>query len=218
MVLLARSCLVGLLIASLIAAPAAGSSARPVGVVVQAEHASVGQAGAIAGAPVFTGDTVRTEHGGTLRILVGTAQIYLLTNSAAKLSDGSQGTSATLLRGTLGFTSSGKEAVGVRAGQALIHPQKAQPTYGQVTQLSPTELVVSSYRGPLEIETAIGENLIVPEATSYRVLLGSGSQKPEGTGSGGAMSASTKMILIGAGIAAGVVVAVVLKQVLASRN
>ena len=218
MLSLARTCLIGLLLASLIAAPAAASTARPLGVVVQAERASIGPAGAIAGATIFAGDTLVTESAGSLRVRLGAVQIYLLTSSAAKLGDDSQGIGATLLRGTVGFTSSGKEVVGLRASLALIRPQKTQPTYGQVTLLSPTELVVTSYRGPLQIEINTGEIFTVPEATSYRVILANTSQKPEGTGSAGAISATTKMILIGVGVAAGVVVAVVLKQVLASRS
>jgi len=116
---------------------------------------------------------------GALRIRAGAAQIYLLADSAAILADAAPGLSAQVVRGALGFSSSGTERIEVRASDAVIRPKNAQPVHGQVSLINSDELVVTSYRGSLEI--VVGDQLVtLTEASSFRVVLEPEPQGPEG--------------------------------------
>ncbi len=202
--LLLRTCLVGLLVASLVEAPVLASPSAPLGVVIEAEHARLGTAQAFGGATVFAGETLATEPAGKLRVRVGTAQLYLSADSAAALSDAAAGLSAALVRGTLGFSSSGTDRIEVRASDAIIRPKTAQPTHGQVTLVSPDEVVVTSYSGALEI-LVDGEVYSVPAASSSRVILEDTPQEPEGAGKESAKHRRALLYtLVVAGVAAGV--------------
>ena len=212
---LLRTFLIGLLVASLVEAPVLAAPAKGVGVVLQAEHARLGTAGALAGATVFAGDRFATQAGGTLRIRVGAAQIHLLADSAATLNETARGASAALMRGTAAFLSSGNEAIEIHALRARIRPQTPQPTHGEVAVVSANELLVSSYRGPLEVSLE-SETYFVPEGTSYRVLLEAEPQGPEGAGKD-AMSAAAKMIIAGAAVA-GLIVAIVVWRAVISPD
>jgi hypothetical protein len=71
---------------------------------------------------------------------------------------------------------------------AVIRPKTSKPTIGQVTVLSPKELIVKSTRGSLTIavEDDVRE---IPEGGAYRVILdpdpAADPQGPRGAGSKG---------------------------------
>jgi hypothetical protein len=89
----------------------------------------------------------------------------------------------------------------MQASEARLRPQGNVPTQAQVTLLSPTELLVTARRGALEI-TVGEETEMVPEATSYRVLLS--PPDPQGPRGAGAKPAGHKkmiLVLVAAGSA-----------------
>ncbi len=105
--MLMRSCLIGLLISTLVGAPVRAAGTQPLGVVLQADRAHLGAGEAQNGASVFAGDILTTEQTGTLRVRLGAAQLALLPNSSAAMGQAAGATSALLERGTLIFSSSG---------------------------------------------------------------------------------------------------------------
>ncbi len=176
-----RTCLVGLLVACLVQIPAWGLSPQPLGTVLDAEQARLDSAAAVDGATVFAGDTAETTPGGSLRLRIGAAQVYLPASSAVRLTGSASDLTGTIVRGSVGFASSGSEAIAVRAGEMTIRPQTPQPTRAQVTLVGPNELLVTSYRGPLAVELD-GEVYSVAPGSTYRLLMVADSQEPQGEG------------------------------------
>lgn len=200
-----RSCLIGLLISTLVGAPVQAAGTQPLGVVLQADRAHLGAGEAQNGASVFAGDILTTEQTGTLRVRLGAAQLALLPNSSAAMGQAAGATSALLERGTLIFSSTAANSIEVRASEARIRPTTAQ-ALAQVTLVGPLEFLVTSQRGTLEV-TIGNEVHTVPEATSYRVVVdawaaGDSSQRP--APSGRSRFLLIALILIGTGTAYGV--------------
>ena len=165
---LARILLVAFLISALLDFPALGAPAKALGVVIQAQRAQLGDVAAVNGATVYASDSLATGTEGSLRLSVGATQLYLLSSSSATLNDASLGVSATLVKGTAGFSSNGG-GIEVRTPQFVIRTKTSQPTHGRVTITSRNELLVTSFRGPLEV-VADGEVFPLAEGHTYRVV------------------------------------------------
>jgi len=155
--------------ASVMAAPAP-SVASPAGVIVQADHASLGHDAAANGTSVFDGDRLATEASGSLRLRFGASQAYLTPQSSAVIHPSAQGFGADLTGGTIVVSSALGERFDVLADGAQIHPATGQPTVAQVTMVSANELILSSRKGALEVAVE-GEMKTVPEGSSYRMII-----------------------------------------------
>ncbi len=166
---LIRTCLVCLLIVALVDLPALSAPAKPLGVVIQAQSAQVADVAGAGGTTVYAGDSLATDTGGSLRLRIGPAQLYLLSASAATLAEDPAGASATLTRGTAGFSSPGGAGIELRTELATIRAKSAQSTHARVTIVSPNELLVSSFRGPVEVETE-GQTYALAEGNTYRLV------------------------------------------------
>jgi hypothetical protein len=159
-------------------------SATPLGTVIAADHAHVGQATAAVGTTIFGGDYLSTETQGSVQVRAGAARLLLLSSSTAIVNDNEGAPSAKLLVGTATFSTGNAHAFTLFASTAIIRSQTDAPTIGQVTFLSEKELLVTAKRGGL-IVTVADETQVIPEGTSYRVLLDPDlAQGPEGAGSG----------------------------------
>ncbi len=173
---------------SLTASPAFAAPSTAIGTIVAAERAHVSDAAASIGATIFGGERLSTEAEGALQIRTGASRFYLSASSAATLTAEGSVASATLQRGTAVFSTLTAQGFAVRAAQAQIRPQADGPTVGQISIVGPKELLVTSRRGALAI-TVEDETQIVPEATSYRVILDppaeSAAQGPRGAGTKG---------------------------------
>lgn len=196
-----RTFLVAILIAALLDLPALGASAKPLGLVIQAEHAQLADAAAASGSTVYAGDSLGTDIGGSLRMRIGAAQLYLLSTSAATLAEASTGVTATLVRGTAGFSSPSGAGIELRTELATIRAKAAQPTHARVTVVSPNELLISSYRGPLAVETD-GETYTVAEGSTYRLVA-----DPQDANVKGARRSHKKFLFVAAMVGAGAWVA-----------
>jgi hypothetical protein len=184
-----------------LAAPLWGVPAAPLGVVTAAERAQISAVPTATGATVFDGDALSTDPVGILRVRAGAAQFQLFTSSAAVVTRTSTGIRATLRRGTVIWSSAHAGAIEIEASEARLRPQGNVPTQAQVTLLSATELLVTARRGALEI-TVGEETQIVPEATSYRVLLSPADpQGPRGAGAKPAGHKKMILVLVAAGSA-----------------
>jgi hypothetical protein len=175
---------------SLLSMPVWGAttpSVTPLGTIIAADHAHVGERIVDVGTTLYGGDRISTELQGSVQVRTGQARLLLLNASAAIVNDAAGAPSAKLLQGTATFSTGNAYAFTLFASKAAIRPQTDTPTVGQVTYLNEKELLITARRGPLTV-TVEDETQVIPEGTSYRVLLDPAlnvAQGPEGAGQGG---------------------------------
>lgn len=155
--------------------------ASVIGTVIAADRAHVGQASADVGTTVYGGDRLTTDLEGSVQLRAGAARLLLMSSSGAVVTDTEGAPSANLLFGTATFSTANARAFTLHASTATIRPQTDSPTIAQVGYLSKDELIVTARRGSVSV-TVEDEMQLVPEGTSYRVLLD--AQGPEGAGAG----------------------------------
>jgi hypothetical protein len=184
---LGKSCVVAIVVIGLIDIPSFAANEKPLGFVTQALEAHLGTANVAIGTTVYPGDTLATDEGGTVRLRVGGSQFYLLSSSAATLSANTNEVSALVARGTVGFSSNGTDQLALEIPQGILRAANGQPCYGQVTILSPLEVIISAYRGTLVLDND-GELHEIPAGKSYKVTMdlepASQPQKPAGAETG----------------------------------
>ena len=188
----ARACLVACLVAALGTLPALAGNEKPLGMVIQAEVAHLDNARAVVGATVYPGDALATEPGGSLRLKLGSGQLYLLGSTLATLGQNASAVHAVVNRGTVGFSSSAIDPLELETPLGIVRASNGTG-YGQVTLTGPREMIVSAYRGDLIVDYN-GELHTVPEGKSIRVEkeldpaqpqpAAAPPQTPQGTGTG----------------------------------
>lgn len=168
----------------------------PLGTVITADHAHVGEAVADVGTTIYSGDSIKTENQGSLQLRAGPARLLLLGSSAAVVDDTSGAPSAKLLSGTAAFSTARADAFTLFVSTASIRPQTDAPTIGQVTFLDDKTIVVTARRASL-IVSVEGDTQIVQEGQSYRVALDSSdAQGPQGAGGGPLKAGRSRFLLI----------------------
>lgn len=163
------------------ASPTAASKASglpPLAVIALADHAHVGNANASSGTTVYPGDLVDTAPGGELRLVVGTGQVYLLSESAAKLERQGSVLHASVVRGTVGFSGLPEQQLVMDTPEGAVHAGNGQPAYGQVTITGPKDIVVSAYTGSLVVERG-DQRLVVNPGQAYYVSLVADPEPPQ---------------------------------------
>jgi hypothetical protein len=178
--------------------PESNTPAKPFGIVVRADHARVSEADASNGATVYPGDSVDTSSGGELRVTIGKGQVYLLSSSAANLGQEGDVLRASVLHGTVGFSSLTAQQFELETPEGVIHAAKGLPAFGQVTLTGPKELTVSSYSGTLLLERN-DQKLEIEAGQSYDVALvpDPAAQEPVGVKSSYDDKLIWKLIAIG---------------------
>jgi len=199
-----------LLAAALIAAPA-GSAPKPLGLILQAQKAQMGNAEALGGATLFAGDTLSTAENGSISLRVAGTQLYLLPGSSATFDGEQDWNVAALHRGGVGFSTQGKDRIVVRGSNVQVYPSTDQPTHGEVTLEGPNQLLVTNYRGALEVMVG-GDVIAVPAATAYRVALEAEPQEVEGVGKEAVRRAKVIGVITGLSIAAVAITLILLKN------
>lgn len=202
--------ILSLLLAIAVTTGPAASAPRALGMVLHADHARVGSGEALSGATVFSGDTLTTTAEGTLRLRLAAAQLYLLPDSAVDLDQAQGWNVAQLRQGGVGFSTGGEERMVVRAADMQVYPSSTQPTHAEIKVVSESELLLTSYRGPLEVMVG-SEVRDVAAPGVYRLLLES-EPEPQATqaaGRTGARAPKVKrrvlaIILVTAGIGAAI--------------
>jgi hypothetical protein len=165
-----KSCIVAIVAFTLISIPSFAATEKPLGLITQAQAAHLGTATVVIGTSVYTGDTLTTDEGGTVRLRIGGSQVYLLASSSATLSANSSAVNASVDRGTVGFSSNGADQIALEIPEGILRAANGQPAYGQVTILSPLEVIISAYRGTLVLDND-GELHEIPAGKSYRVTM-----------------------------------------------
>jgi hypothetical protein len=165
-ILLAILCVV--LVESPVLAAPAKSPSVPLGVVLSAENSNMGAGDSLGGATIYDGDRLQTQSNSTLRVRLGSGQMALRQNTVTSVHSFPNGFLANLEAGTVVVSSAQGQTFQVLADGATIRPANAQPTSGQVSMISPTELILTSTRGTLEV--SMGDEVKTVEAgSSYRL-------------------------------------------------
>jgi hypothetical protein len=223
--LLGRAVFASALSLSLISFPAWGAPTAPLGTVIAADRANVGEAKAEAGTTIYGGDSLTTQVQGSVQIRAGAARLLLLSSSNAVVNSSGGAPSANLLRGAATFSTGNARAFTMFASTASIRPQSDAPTIGQVSYIGPKELLVHAKRGALVV-TVDADTQIIPEGTAYRVMLdqpeemgqgpaGAGAPGPRGRG-GTPLRAGRSRFLIGTVALTGVVTYLAVSEALES--
>jgi hypothetical protein len=166
-----RNSLLAIIGFTLIGMPASASpktpASAPLGVVLQADNAQVGQDVTAGGATIYDGDRLQTTDG-TLRARLGGPQIFLHTNTVTQVHGLPNGFSAELGAGTVAISSTQGQSFQLLADGVTIRPAGTQGAVAQVTKVSPTELLLSSSRGGIEV-TMGDESKMIEAGSSYRM-------------------------------------------------
>ena len=183
-----REATAALISITLLLIPVWGSPSSSIGTVVYADRAHVGAAQASVGATIFGGDRLTTEQAGGAQVRAGAARLLLSSASSATFLLDSGSPAATLTIGSATFSTANSKAFALHVASAVIRPNTDAPTIGQVTVLSPKELVVKSTRGSLSI--AVEDDVrVIPAGAAYRIVLDStdaaAPQGPRGAGTKG---------------------------------
>lgn len=193
----------------------------PLGTVIAADRAHVGEGGASVGTTVYSGDRVSTDLQGTMQVRAGAARLLLQSASAAVVDNNEGAPSAKLLLGTATFSTGNAHAFTLYASKAAIRPQTDAPTIATVTYLNDREILVSARRGDLVVSVA-DESQVITVGNSFRVVIdpeeaeaqgpegaGSGKQNKGGSGGGPLKAGRSRFLLLATGlIAAGTGVAI----------
>lgn len=167
----ARSCVVAFLITGLLKLPVTAASAQPLGMVVTAEHARLGNASAVTGTAFYPGDALATESDGSMRLKIGASQVYLLSSTAATLLQQGNKVQAKVERGTLGFSMPALGQLEIGTPLGVVRAANGQRVLGQVVVLSPSKIQVSAYDGTLVVAASSGPEKTIEPGESYEATL-----------------------------------------------
>ena len=178
-IMMAKSFLALLVSFSLLTTPLWAAPSSWLGTIVYADGARFSTGKATVGATIFSGDRLSTDQSGSVQVSAGAARFLLSGASMATFSQEDATPAATLAFGTATFSTASSKAFALHVASAVIRPNSDRPTIGQVTVLSPKELIVKSTRGSLSIavEDDVRE---IPEGVAYRVVLDPNAADPQG--------------------------------------
>jgi hypothetical protein len=200
------------LLAVVVLAVSAAAAPVPVasmGIVLQANNATLDGSPAVNSATIFNGNTLSTDNAGALRARFGSSQIYLFANSRVTVSHAVNGFIADLSGGSVLLSSAAGENFEVLADGATVKSEENQQTVAQISWVSPTELMLTSRRGDLEV-TMGDETKTVNEGSSYRMMIVPASQpaaspaSPTASGSSGGnafLFVAVAIVAAGTGVA-----------------
>jgi hypothetical protein len=146
----------------------AGAAVNPMGMVVSAVNARVAGVNAATGADVYAGDFFDTDSGGSLRLKLGSTQIYLAAVSGATLDKEGTRMGVKLTRGTLGFSSVDAGHFQVETPVGIVRAADGQRAFGEVTILGPQKIMVAAYHGALVVE-GNGISRTIKEGDTFNV-------------------------------------------------
>jgi len=149
----------------------------PLGMVLQAENATVGADITAGGATVYDGDRLQTENGGALRAQLGGPQMYLRASTVAMVHRLPNGFSAELGIGSVVVSSAQGQTFELLADGATIRPAGAEATVAQITRVNANEVLLTSTRGALQI-TLEDEVRTIEAGSSYRMVIESEESGP----------------------------------------
>ena len=181
------------------------------GIIVQADRASLGSQAASEGTTIYDGDRLSTIAGGSLRLMIGQAMLYLGDKSSVLLhSDAGKATKqfeAELFSGAVVLSATAETLGKIVASAASVRPIAETRGVVQVRLITPHELIVFAQVGPAEI-CYRDECETIPEGKSYRVMLNGADDSQSGAPnakSSGKSGTALVLIAVGVATAAGII-------------
>jgi hypothetical protein len=166
-----------LLQAPVLAAPP-GSLSAPLGTVLAADNAHAGVDATYSGSTIYDGDRLVTQDIGTMRVRLGTGQMFLHQNTSTLVHSIPNGFSADLDAGIVSISSAEGQTFQLLADGATIRPASTHPTSAQIAKISPTEVILTPTRGALQI--TMGDEVRTVEAGgSYKMEVESEAADPQ---------------------------------------
>ena len=157
------------------------------GIVVQADHASLDAQAVFEGTTVFDGDRLSTGADGTLRLGIGEALLDLTADSSVVVHSNTGKTEKALelelLSGTAVLSETAESKAEIVASSARVRPVGETRGVVQAEFVGPRELIVCARRGPTQIFFQ-GESASVAEGKCYRVLMNASAAGAAGDESG----------------------------------
>jgi hypothetical protein len=182
------------------------------GIVAQADHASLGSQAASEGTTIYDGDRLSTGAGGSLRLLIGEAMLYMTEQSSVIVhrdaTIAAKEFEAELVSGTVVLSAKAGTSAETVASSARVRPIAEARGVVQVRLVGPHELIVLARRGPAQVSYR-GESETIAEGKCYRVMLNpsdDGAAGVQGTKRSRKHGKALALIAIGGAIAAGVAV------------
>jgi hypothetical protein len=183
---------IAVIVCALLAVPVLGqppetlrSGLEPVGNVVSARSAVIGNAGAASGTTLFSGETVEVgERGGALLALRGGAQVRLAEKSRVQLVRTEGAIELDIAYGRVQFRTSANTPVIGRLADGTLRPRGAEPAVGVIALLTPSTAIVGAEKGVLTFTTAHdgkSVDLKEGEAVTVRLAQATGQQEPTPT-------------------------------------
>jgi hypothetical protein len=144
----ARSCLIGLLAATLLNLPAMAAGAPTIGMIAETQSALLSGATAERGVDVYPGDTLMTEPGGSMRLAAESSQLYLMSATQATMERDAGAVRAKLDHGTVEFSSAPGQ-LEIETPLGVVRGNGDGRTFGEVMILDATTIRVSAITGDL---------------------------------------------------------------------
>lgn len=181
------------------------AASAPMGVIVEAKHATLGADVVLGGESVYDGDRLGTKVDGLLRARVGGSQIYLRRNTSAQVHSIRNGFSVDLTSGTVIVSSPAGQPFELVADGATIRPAGSDNTMAEVAWINPRQLVLTPSHGSVQISMKDEAKIIEP-GNSYRIEVETADPASSG---GPYYTASNHFIIVAiGGVAAGAIVGV----------
>jgi hypothetical protein len=188
----------------IMAMPANPPSA-PLGSVMQADRAHQGVDIASGGATIYDGDRLETQEDGTLRARLGKSQLFMHQSTVAEVHSLLNGYSANLLHGTVIASSPEGQTFQLLANGATVRPASAHATVARVTWVSPTQLLLSSNLGAIQVTYEGDVKTIEPgNAVRMEIKTEDSSPGPQGAPSHGGRSHAIYFVIVAAAVATGI--------------
>jgi hypothetical protein len=182
-----------------------------VGSVLDANRAQVGGDLAFAGTTIYDGDRLETDQVGALRSRLHESQVYLGSSTLISVRRLSAGFSLTLVHGAVVVSSPEGETFELFSDGATIDPVGTEATIIRVTRVSPSELLLTSERGAIQVSFGDYERKL-EGGSNYRMIIRSDDSSPQDNGDHGkprpASGGRNRIVLIlvpAAAVAVGVV-------------
>jgi len=156
-----------------------GTPSAPLGTVLAADNVHAGVDAIYSGATIYDGDRLVTQDIGTMRVRLGTGQMFLHQNTSALVHAIPNGFSADLDAGIVSISSAEGQTFQLLADGATIRPASTHPTSAQIAKISPTEVILTPTRGALQI--TMGDEVKTVEAGgSYKMEVETEAADPQG--------------------------------------
>ena len=183
----ARACLAVTLACAMLNLPVAGAASRPLAVITGADKAHLSNADAQTGSTVYAGDSLATESTGSLRLQVGSGQLYLSPSTAATFSENAAIVHLALAHGTASFASVNAGTLEIETPIATVRPVGNQKAQAQIAITGTNQMTISTFAGSVVVERD-GMSRTINAGQAFAVAFDPASAEPQDDHGGGSNS------------------------------